>query len=229
MAWTAACLCIGLSMLVSIDFRTKKGPLLKIQSALLALVCNTGCILMFVSMYRPDLSRLFYAIVQTCAVLFNNVFLAKQVHVRLTMLKGMGNKTNTEALGGPRVVGILFAYFLSSLIPVAGAIGCVAAHEDPTVAFQMWQLHAAGIAVYTLLLVLVIEVLLRQFQKIVEETQASAKISRKKGKITAMDDLIFRLKRTRMLMPLSLVQVSFLKLPLNQNLVFFYIKISLSL
>jgi hypothetical protein len=212
MAWTAACLCSALAIVVAIDFRTKRGPLLKLQSVLIGMVCTTGCILMFVSMYRPDLSRIFYAIVQTCAVLFNNMFLAKQVHVRLNLLKGIGNKTKTESMGGPGVVGLLVAYFLSSLIPVAGAIACAATYsqDDPTVSFQMWQLHAAGVAVYTLLLVAVIEVLLRRFQNIVEETQTSAKIARRKGKITPMDDLIFRLKRTRMLMPLSLVQVSFL-------------------
>jgi hypothetical protein len=222
MAWTAACMCIGLSIVVAIDFRTKKGPMLKILSVLLGLVCATGCGLMFVAMYVSYLSRAVYAAVQVFSVLFNHTFLAKQVHVRLNLMNGMsGDRSKTDILGGPWVVALLVVYLASSLLPIIGAIGCAATYspEDESVAFQMWQLHAAGVAIYTVLLVAVVETLLRSFQHIVESTQNSAQIANAKGETTPIDDLIFRFKRTRMLMPLSLVQVSILKSSLNESVV----------
>jgi hypothetical protein len=212
MAWTAVCLCIGLSIVVAIDFRAKKGPLLKILSLLLGLVCFTGCILMFVSMYRPNLSRAIYAAVQVFSVLFNLTFLAKQVHVRLNLMNGMsGNRSKIEILGGPWVVALLVSFVASSLLPIIGAIGCAAtfSHGDASVAFQMWQLHAAGFTIYTFFLVAVIETLLRTFLRIVEDANKAAPIAKTKGETTPIDDLIFRFKRTRLLMPFSLVQAVF--------------------
>jgi hypothetical protein len=220
MAWTAVCLCIGLSIFVAIDFRNKKGPMLKILSVLLGLVCATGCVLMFVSMYRPYLSRAIYAAVQVFSVLFNLTFLAKQVHVRLNLMNGMsGDRSKTEILGGSRVVALLAAFVASGLLPIIGAIGCAATYsqEDESVAFRMWQLHAAGITIYTILLVAVVETLLRTFLRIVEDANKAAPIAKKEGETTPIDDLIFRFKRTRLLLRFSLVQVSSVRVVFKIN------------
>jgi hypothetical protein len=63
--------------------------------------------------------------------------------------------------------------------------------------------------IYTLLFIATVEILLWQFQTILTQTQLSAPhVAKIKGKTTPLDDLIFRFKRTRTLMPLSLIQVS---------------------
>jgi hypothetical protein len=214
MAWTAVCLCIGLSIFVAIDFRAKKGPLLKILSVLLSLFCFSGCVLMFVSMYKPYLSRAVYAAVQVFAVLFNLTFLAKQVHVRLNLMNGRSKKkSKTKILGGPWVVALLVVFVASSFPPIIGAIGSAVTYSlgDEALAFQMWQIHAAGFAIYTFLLVIVVETLLREFQSIVWTVHNQAPNLRARDEVDPTDDLIFRLKRTRLLLPFSLVQVSFLK------------------
>jgi hypothetical protein len=137
MAWAAVCLCLGLLFITVIDFRFKKGPLLKLQSMLLAAVCVAGSVLMFVSMYQPALSRIFYAVVQLVSVLFNNAFLAKQVHVRLNLLNGMsGSKSKTETLGGRRMVALLALCGVSSLLPI---IGAVSAPQHTTQTTHHWR------------------------------------------------------------------------------------------
>jgi hypothetical protein len=126
-------------------------------------------------------------------------------------MKGMSrDRSKTEILGGPRVVALLVAFVASGLLPVIGAIGCAATYslEDESVAFRMWQLHAVGITIYTVLLVAVVETLLRTFLRIVDDANKAAPIAKTKGETTPIDDLIFRFKRTRLLMPFSLIQAA---------------------